>query len=298
MEVFQEMVGSIQASPKLRHFLLTSKVAILLLVMGCASPSVQQKPAVQQTRELGQSGARTTVYFQPKQEKLPSYPAWFWNMPGSEDSLYAVGLSETFAHAETSEQMAIADGVENLARALSVHIKGEYGMERRGGRLIPSGSDMQEEASSTMRDFAEKHHQVTAKHVSPMHTFVLLRLGEGGTAIPVSSTASTALPEEPGWVTSLPKGPGYIYASGQSNPYYRETESWRSAEEHARVALALNLESNLRGLIRRETIREGGRLHALGDSTIIVVNTDVQLNRVQIVARWKHPKYRTCHVLV
>ena len=99
-------------------------------------------------------------------------------------------------------------------------------------------------------------------------------------------------------MTVLPKEPGYLYASGQSNPYYRETESWRSAEQHARVALALNLESSVQGLIKRQTGRDGGRFGTLEDSTLIKITTDVQLNRAQVVARWKHPEYKTCHVLV
>jgi hypothetical protein len=164
---------------------------------------------------------------------------------------------------------------------------------------------MQEEVSSTVHDFVGKHHQVVAKYASPIHTFVLLRLGEvessagalshkKGAAIPILSTASTVIPEEPGWVTSLPREPGYLYASGQSNPYYRETESWHAAEEHARVALALTLESKVRGLAKK--YRENAQIAV--DSTVIVVSTDVQLNRAQVVARWKHPEYHAYHVLV
>ena len=95
-------------------------------------------------------------------------------------------------------------------------------------------------------------------------------------------------------MTSLPKKPGYLYASGQSNPYYRETESWRAAEEHARTALGLIIESKVRGLAKKA--REG--YQTFTDLTIIKVSTDVQLNRAQIIARWKHPEYQTCHALV
>jgi len=280
------MVGLIQASFELLEFRLILRVALLLLVAGCSSAQVQKQPEFRQseTQETVQSGPRTEA----------SYPAWFWNTPILEDSLFAVGLSETFARTETSEQHAIANGVESLAKALSVRIKGEYGMLSRRGRPILSGSDMQEEVPSTIHAFVEKHHQVVAKYASPMHTFVLLRLGEKGTAISVSSTASNALPEEPSWMTSLPREPGYIHASGQSNPYYRETESWCAAEENARTSLALTLESKVRGLTKKYREDAGPTL----DSTIITVSTDVQLNRAQVVARWKHPEYHTCHVLV
>ena len=142
----------IRTAFELRKFLLISKVAVLLLVVGCSSPSVQERP------EFGQSETHGIVRFRPEPRAEASYPAWFWNMPSSEDSLFAVGLSETFAHAETSEQHAIADGVASLARALSVRIKGEYGTMSEGSRLIYSGSDMQEEVSPTIHAFVEKHH--------------------------------------------------------------------------------------------------------------------------------------------
>lgn len=281
------MVGLIRATFQLREFSLILTAATLLLAVGCSSSSVQQKP------EFGQGGAQAIVQSRPKPETEASYPAWFWNMPSSEDSLFAVGLSEAFAHTETSEQHATEDGVASLARALSVRIKGEYGMITKGGRPI-SGSDIKEEVPPEIHAFVEKHHQVVAKHVSPLHTFVLLRLGEKGGSIPVSSTASTVVPEEPGWMTSLPREQGYLYASGQSNPYYRETESWRAAEEHARVALAWTIESKVRGLAKKYKENARGSVHSIA----IKVSTDVQLNRAQVVARWKHPQYHFCNVLV
>jgi hypothetical protein len=283
------MVGLVQGTSKLRRILLLLETATLLLVVGCASSSVQQKS------EFGQSEADAAIVrFRPRPKTERSYPAWFWNMPSSEDSLFAVGLSETFAHAETAEQHAIEDGVTSLARALSVHVKGEYGMISDRGRPMLPGSDVQVEISPTMRAFVEKHHQVVAKHVSPTHTFVLLRLGEKGAAIPVSSIASAALPREPDWVTSLPKKPGYLYASGQSNPYYRETTSWSEAEKRARMELALILESKVWGLIKKERTHR----QILEDSTVIDVSTDVQLSNTQVVARWKHPEHHFYNVLV
>ncbi len=240
----------------------------------------------------------------PSQPKEASYPAWFWNMPDTEDGLFAVGFSETYAHAETSEQGAIADGVENLAKALSVRIKGEEGVQREGGRVVYSGNDLQEEVSPDTLALVKENHQVVAKYASAQSTFVLLRFGRnvegsfGGStpeqrngeasthAVP---DAATPLPQQPRWVTALPSVPGYLYACGQSNPYYREANSWRAAEKHARIALALSLESKVRGLAKELETQMG---------TISTVSTDVQLNRIQVVARWKHPVYHTYHVLV
>lgn len=276
--------------------LSTSKITILMLlvVVGCTSPSVKE------TSELAPKTMAPTAQFQPKPKLSAeaSYPAWFWNMPHSEDSLFAVGFSETFAHPESSQQNAIKDGIESLAKYLSVHIKGERGVLRDGSRVIFSGADVQEELSPSVLSFVEEHHQVVATCTGKKYTFVLLCLGENADgakrhpeyretlAIPSSAAP---MPSQPSWITTPPKEPGYLYAIGNSNPYYREVNSWRIAEKRARITLAFNLESKIRGLAKKlNTSME----------TISTISTDVQLNRVQVIARWKHPEHKTCHVLV
>lgn len=267
-------------------------IAILLVVVGCASPPVKPQPA------LSRGETPATAEFHPKSRPPTeaSYPAWFWDMPDTEGALFAVGFSETYAHAETSEQGAIADGVENLAKVLSVRIKGGEGVQREGGRVVYYGNDLQEEVSADTLALVKENHQVVAKYASAQSTFVLLRFGRnvedsrnGEASIHALPDAATSLSKQPRWVTALPSAPGYLYASGQSNPYYREANSWRAAEKHARIALALSLESKVRGLAKELETQM---------ATISTVSTDVQLNRIQVVARWKHPVYHTCHVLV
>ena len=276
--------------------LSNSKIAFLLFLVfvGCASPSVKEKS------ELTPKVIASTVQLQPKPKASAevSYPAWFWKMPHSEGSLFAVGFSETFTHPETSQQNAIEDGIENLAKYLSVRIKGERGVLRDGSRVIFSGNDIQEELSPSVLSFVEEHHQVVSTYTGKKYTFVLLCLGENADgakrhpeyretlAIPSSAAP---MPSQPSWMTTPPKEPGYLYALGHSNPYYREVNSWRTAEKRARIALAFNLKSKIRGLAKKlDSSME----------TISTISTDVQLNRVQVIARWKHPEDNTCHVLV
>ena len=261
--------------------LSTSKMIILLLllVVGCVSPSVKQKEIT------------PTTQLQPKPKPLDeaSYPDWFWKTYHSKDSLFAVGFSETFFHPESSERNAIKDGIESLARSLSVHIKGERGILRGGGQVVFSGDDIQEELSPSVFSFVEKHHQVIAIYASPKYTFVLLCLGERNAKTSAAPSSAAAIPPKPSWITDLPKESGYLYALGHSNPYHREVNAWRTAEKHARIAIALSLESKVRGLAKK--------LNASME-TISTISTDVQLNRVQVISRWKHPQNKTCHVLV
>jgi len=278
------MFGLIQVASRFRYFVLIPVMLVLLLAMGCGSPSSQHKVVP------GQGGTDPV-----RSTRKPSYPSWFWNTPpGSGDALFAVGMSEKYERSGASEKYATANGVKNLARSLSAQIKGGRGMERNGGRLIPRGSDMEEEIYPEMLKFAEEHHSVEATCATPIFTFVLLRVGEGGKTEPISSDSSTALPEEPDWVTALPAKPGYVYTVGASNLYYRETISWSLAEKRARESLALAVESEIWSLTRR--FMENARMIAGHD--VINISTDVQLNRAQVVARWKNPEYGACHVLV
>ncbi|HIE30155.1 TPA: hypothetical protein EYP66_23055 [Candidatus Poribacteria bacterium] len=269
------------------HSIMLSKSKItfllfLLVVVGCASHSAKVMPPT-----TGRD--KESPQLQPKPSAEASYPAWFWNMPHFENNLFAVGFSETFFHPENSTKNAIKDGIERLAKYLSVHIKGEHGLLSSGGRIIYSVDNIQEELSPSVLSFVEEHHQVAATYAGKKYTFVLLCLGEGDTkniAVPLSAAP---MPSKPRWVTTLPKKSGYMYALGHSNPYYREVNSWRIAEKNARISLALSLESKVRGLAKQ--------LNASMD-TISTVSTDVQLNRVQVIARWKHPEHNACHVLV
>ena len=252
-----------------------------------------------------------TVQLQPKTKSAgeTSYPAWFWKMPHSENSLFAVGFSETFFYPESSKQNAIKDGIESLAKYLSVRIKGERGVLRDGSRVIFSGDDIQEILSPSVLSFVEEHHQIIATYTGKKYrktkssgfarllreplreanTFVLLSMGEGNAETFPHSASAAPMPSRPSWITTPPKEPGYLYAIGNSNPYYREVNSWRIAEKRARITLAFNLESKIRGLAKKlDSSME----------TISTISTDVQLNRVQVIARWKHPEDNTCHVLV
>jgi len=262
-------------------------ILVPFFISGCGSPSAGN------TSVYGHSGESQT-HFQARSESQTSYPDWFWTMPVSGSGLLAGGMSETFVHAEASEESAIADGIGSLAKSVSVSIRGEYGSVSQGDRQVFAGDNMDEVVSPETRKFVEKNYQVIAKHSSPNYTFVLLGLGDGKDQPAESSEASSILPEKPEWVTVLPTKPGYLYASGQSKLYYKETSSWQLAERRARIALALSLESKVLSLTKKYKEDAGSAI----DSTVTTVGTDVQLNDAQVVARWKQPEYEACYVLV
>ena len=209
-------------------------------------------------------------------------------MPVEEDGLFAVGVAPTFAHAENSETLAIEQGVENLTLCLYTWIHGEAIVARSGGGELFSGRDVAEETSEPLRRWVTDHYQIVAKHISPDSTCILLRLGEPTAASVVTSPPVLAL-EPPSWLTNLPSDDRYIYARGHSNAYFREENSWKRAEQNARIALALSLETKVHQLTKRLN----------RDMEMAAMNrVDIRLNWSQVVSRWKHPEDQTCHVLI
>jgi hypothetical protein len=246
----------------------------IIFLIGCgSSPSQNLLPA---------KSEKTSI--------LKQYPDWLWNMPIFSNTLYAVGFSETSAlHQDESERRAIEDGIKSLAIYYSIHLKADQ-KNIRGIELNYWDSDaVIEEISPETEKYIQDNNQVIKKFVSPEYTYVLLRLGAKDDFEPEISVGSSIIPKEPLWMTALPKEAGYIYATGESSLYFRETDSWRIAEKKARLALALCIEAKVKNLVK-----------SLDNQmvTISQVSTDVHLNNVQVVERWKNMEMGSCHVLL
>ena len=152
------MVRLIQISSKLRYLLVTSELTLLLLVMACASPEVQQKTEPVQTET---KPANRITIFVSESGRENSYPDWFWNVPTSQGTLFAIGQYTTSTlHPENSYQKAVEDAVANLAKCLSVRVSGEYGMMRQGGRVVFSGHNMEEEVPADILTRVGENHKV------------------------------------------------------------------------------------------------------------------------------------------
>lgn len=254
-------------------------VIVLTLFFGCSggNPPVREVNALSDSIQIPSASVRM-------------YPTWFWNMPISEDVVYSVGYSETSRfHPEDSEAAAIEDGIRNLAKFVSVHVKAEYKNFKSIGIDVVDMPDQMEFLSPEIEQYIRDHHRILAKFTSPAHTLILLQTGEKGETEPMISEGSVQIPPRPQWVSELPQDPKYIYASGSSNIYLRETESWRLAEANARIALAFAIEARVKGLVAESDLES---------YSTSIVSTDIQLENVQIVSRWKDLNQKSCHVLV
>lgn len=260
-----------------------SSLLSIILIFGCGQPTINQ------TQDL-----QVSETHQPNQQKIQSkkklYPEWFWNTPLSENSLYAVGYSEASTlHPEDSEKRAIEDGIKNLANLMSVNIDAEKKSLRGAGLSVIENVKEIENVDPKTEDLVRENYQVIKKFISSDYTLVLIKYGENDGSEAEISTGSAIIPPEPSWVTKLIKEPNYIYSVGESPLYFREIESWRSAEKKARIALAFTFESNVKEMTE-----------SIDDQmvTISSIATNINLNDIQIIARWKNEELNTCHVLI
>jgi len=227
-----------------------------------------------------------SIHYKEEQiHKYSSYPKWFWKMPHSNNALFAVGYAQTYFYSESSVEEATTNGINNLAKSVSVRIKGERGF--KDTRLGPefAGEAFKEELEEGVLDSVKKDYKVIATEKVGNITLVLLCIGEA----PILSSEKGFNRNPPGWVSEPPQRQGFAYAVGQSSPQFREEETWQLAEYNARVGLSLSFISQLRSL--------GKRLDK-NLNTASAVKTDVILRRIQVVERWFDPENRIPYVLV
>jgi len=238
-----------------------------------------------------QSCYKSSVYSSSKYQKeelirkYSSYPQWFWQMPQSGSTLFAVGYAQTYFYRESSVEAATANGIKSLAKSISVRIKGERGsMDTVFGPEF-KGEDFDEELEENVLDSVKKNYKVIATEIVGNITLVLLCIGE----VPTLSSVKGFNQKSPSWVSELPQRQGFLYAVGQSHPQFHEEETWQLAEYNARVSLALSFFSQLRILSKKldKNLK-----------TASAVKTDAILKQLQIVERWFDPENRISYVLI
>ena len=217
--------------------------------------------------------------------KYSSYPKWFWQMPHSNNTLFAVGYAQTYFYRESSIEEATANGIKILAKCVSVRIQGERGSKDTVLGPEFAGEDFKEELEEGVLDSVKKNYKVVATETVGNITLVLLCIGE----VPALSSEKGFNREFPGWVSELPQRHGFLYAVGQSDQQFHEEETWQLAEYNACLSLALSFFSQLRSL---------GKKLDMNLNTASAVKTDVVLKRIQVVERWFDPENRIPYVLV
>jgi len=243
---------------------------LILFILGCHSPKPLPNNA---TTDV------TTVVTESIE-----YPIWFLKPPVGLTFPTAVGYAETyrFSH-EVSVEEATRDGIEQLAKHISVRIRGEVSaINERQMQYF------QEIVDDSVKQLVADKHKILATHIGPKMTVVLLGLGELGAFSNQKTVSLESLPT-PSWIEEIPRQKGYLYGSGHCGPRVYHESGWRTAEEDARINLALNFQSYVLQLVKQFNWQV---------ETVSITQTNVVLNRIEVVGRWFDIKAKTYHVLV
>ncbi len=99
---------------------------------------------------------------------------------------------------------------------------------------------------------------------------------------------SVSTVKQPPWVEELPNVTGYFYGVGSSEEYYYETSSWDRAEHNAFMSLARTAHSTVQSMQKKNMIES---------QDIFNEDVDVELQNVEIAARWRDVKKKVFYVL-
>ena len=211
-----------------------------------------------------------------------TYPMWFWQPPISQNLPVAVGYAPAYYRDESSQQAAIDDAVQQLAKQMQVGISGE--------RIIIDRRQVEkfdEIVPPDMLKLVSDSHVVLATHQMPEQFLVLLGMGEVKLNRKLVLASSRSKPD---WLSQLPESTASLYGVGHcSRPSLRLHSGWREAERNALVDLALTLKSYVRNLTKQLNSQTG---------RVLSVQTNVVLSRIQVVERWYDRQNRSYHVLM
>ena len=211
-----------------------------------------------------------------------TYPMWFWQPPISQDLPVAVGYAPAYYRDESSQQVAIEDAVQQLAKQVQVRISGErIIIDRRQAEkfdeIVPP---------DVLKPISDSH-VILATHQMPEQFLVLLGMGEVKLNQQLVSAGSRS---KPGWLSQLPESTASLYGVGHYNrSSLRSHSSWQDAERNALIDLALTLKSYVRNLTKQLNSQTG---------RVLSVQTDVILSRIQVIERWYDRQNRSYHVLM
>ena len=211
-----------------------------------------------------------------------TYPMWFWQPPISQDLPVAVGYAPAYYRDESSQQVAIEDAVQQLAKQVLVRISGErIIIDRR------QAEKFDQTVPPEVLKLVSDGHVILATHQMPEQFLVLLGVGEtelNRKRVPADDRS------KPSWLSQLSESKTSLYGVGHySRPSLRSHNAWREAERNALIDLALTLKSYVRNLTKRLNSQAGQALS---------VQTDVMLSRIQVIERWYDKQNRSYHVLM
>lgn len=218
------------------------------------------------------------------------YPRWFLEqgtVPCSMKSVMVMRAPSLYK--DSAVALAFRSGCELLAKYTEVTVKGGQAFWTTEAGVHSMGASYTESYDSTLGDRYQSSLRILDAFVDKQKTIVLLgdsaacRLEDDQRRI----VRAASIPE-PEWVEKLPVHRQFHFGVGTSEEYYYESSSWQRAEQNALMALAR---------ATRSTVASLQRTNAMESHDLFNEDLDVQLRRVEVIARWRDVKNKVFYVL-
>ncbi|NUN71071.1 MAG: LPP20 family lipoprotein, partial [Bacteroidetes bacterium] len=213
------------------------------------------------------------------------YPRWFLEQGSIPCGMKAVAVMRAPSlYRDSAVALAFRTGCELLAKYTTVTIKGGQAFWTTEAGVHSMGASYTETYDSTMGEQLQSSLRILDAFVDKQKTIVLLgdssacRVEEG-----MKESVRISSVPQPEWVEKLPSHKQYHYGVGTSEDYYYESSSWQRAEQNALMALARATRSTVASLQKK---------NAVESQDLFNEDLDVQLRRVEVIARWRDVKKR------
>lgn len=218
------------------------------------------------------------------------YPRWFLqqdHVPCKRKVVMVMKAPSLYA--DSAIALAFRSGCDLLAKYTNVSVKGGQAFWTTEAGVHSMGASYTEEYDVELGDFFQSKLKVIDAFYDTKKTIVL-----------TGDSSSCALSEQmrqqvridtvkrPMWVESLPSDQKSVYGVGSSEEYYYESSSWQRAEHNAVMSLARSTRSKLVSMQKRNAIEA---------QELFNEDVDVDLENIQIVARWRDVKNKVFYVL-
>lgn len=227
-------------------------------------------------------------HWQPqKPQSIPTYPAWFWEMPADSHAVFAVGYARRYSRIDTSYAHARRNSIWQLVRAMEVTIEASQELYNRFGqnRLIGLQEVVSIDSSlgaNILANFCIIDSAVVGDMV------VSLAKSPGNSDHNFIEAQIQPSLQRPNWIDTYPRDSSAIHAVGTAPLFYYEHHSWERAEANARLQLAYTIASQIQSV----NLQDKASMETWSEA-----KASIKLRNAAIIKRWLDWQNRQCFVL-
>lgn len=218
------------------------------------------------------------------------YPQWFLSQGKVRCASKVVMITRAPSlYNDTAIALAFRAGCNLLAKYTNIRVSGGQAFWTTEAGVHSMGSRYTEAYDTSLSALYQSTLKVIASFIDKNKAIVLT--GDSSSCT-LSDDLKKNIPIEkipqPKWVEEIPSNTMYYYGVGTSESYYYESSSWERAEHNAFMALARTLHSSVISLQKNTSIES---------QEVFNEDIDVELQNIEIVARWRDLKKKVFYVL-